>query len=95
MFLVCYSSLFDHCIFYLKINYSTRLVGISRERSSRDYSVEDDDFERERLKRRKEREERRKREREELEWVLILNYCYYVKKYIEIGSFNIFNVSKV
>jgi len=46
---------------------SDRLVGISRERSSRDYSVEDDDFERERLKRRKEREERRKREREELE----------------------------
>merc|ERR1712168_965248 len=46
---------------------SDRLVGISRERSSRDYSVEDDDFEKERLKRRKEREERRKREREELE----------------------------
>jgi len=44
-----------------------RLVGISSERSTRDYSVEDDEFERERLKRRKEREERRKREREELE----------------------------
>merc|ERR1719354_871577 len=46
---------------------SDRLVGISRERSSRDYSVEDDDFEKERLKRRKEREELGKQLQEEEE----------------------------